>query len=93
MGKLVYTLISSAYFVDEKWGYGSPHEGITKMGEIAHKPRRFDHKDGFTIPVTWLVTPKSALIERELLTGFNKAFKDQVGYMLNVDNHSMNRHS
>ncbi len=93
MGKLVYTLISSAYFVDEQWGYGSPHQGIIKMGEIAHKPRMFNQKDDFAIPVTWLVTPKSALIEQELLTGFNKKFKDCVGYMLNVDNHSMNRHS
>ncbi|MEX2719342.1 MAG: hypothetical protein Q6353_019435 [Candidatus Sigynarchaeum springense] len=92
-GKLVYTLLSSAYFVDEKWGYGSPHQGIIKMGGIAHKPRKFGGKDNFSIPVTWLVTPKSALIERELLTNFNQKFRDQVGYMLNVDNHSMNRHT
>ncbi|NMC06289.1 MAG: hypothetical protein GYA24_13820 [Candidatus Lokiarchaeota archaeon] len=93
MGKLVYTLVSSAYFVDEKWGYGSPHHGILKMGDIAHKPRDFNGKAGFTIPVTWLVTPKSALIERELLTSFNATFKDQVGYMLSMNNHAMNRHA
>ncbi len=93
MGKLVYMLISSAYFVDEKWGYGSPHQGIIKMGEIAHKPRKFNKVDDFAIPVTWLVTPKSAMIEQELLTDFNKKYKDQVGYMLSMDNHAMNRHA
>jgi hypothetical protein len=93
MGKLVYTLFSSAYFVDEKWGHGSPHEGIIKMGEIAHKPRIFNGKKDFAIPVTWLVTPKSALIERSLLTDFGNKYRDQVGYMLNLHDHGMNRHA
>jgi hypothetical protein len=92
MGKLVYTLISSAYFVDEKWGYGSPHDGIIKMGEIAHKPRFFDGKEDFAIPITWLVSSKSAMIEHELLTSFHDQFGDAVGYMLNYQDHAMNRH-
>lgn len=91
MGKLVYTLISSAYFVDEKWGFGSPHQGIATMGNIAHKERKRG-KSKVTVPVTWLVNPKSAMIEKELLTGFHEEHGDIVGYKLNFDGHSIKRH-
>ncbi|HME50731.1 MAG TPA: hypothetical protein VKM55_00810 [Candidatus Lokiarchaeia archaeon] len=92
MEKLVYTLISSAYFVDEHWGYGSPHDGIITMGKVAHKPRSFNGVDDFAIPITWLVSSKSAMIEHELLTSFHEQFGDAVGYMLNYQDHAMNRH-
>ncbi|MHA1997973.1 MAG: hypothetical protein ACTSU9_07630 [Promethearchaeota archaeon] len=93
MGKLIYTLISSAYFVDEKWGYGSPHAGIINMGKIAHKERKKNGKKGtVTIPITWLVSPQSATIENDLLTDFHEQFGDVVGYMLNKENHSIKRH-
>lgn len=92
LGKLVYTLISSAYFVDEQWGYGSPHEGIITMGKIAHKPRTFAGSDNFTIPITWLISSKSAMIEHDLFTDFHNQFGDAVGYMLNFQDHAMNRH-
>jgi hypothetical protein len=91
MGKLVYTLISSAYFVDEKWGFGSPHHGILTMGEIAHKRRPNAAGEEMMFPVTWLVSPKSAMIERDLFTRFHDDFGDAVGYMLNKDDHSMDR--
>ncbi len=92
MGKLVYSLLSSAYFVDEHWGYGSPHEGIQVMARIAHKERARGGKK-ITIPVTWLVSPKSALIERELFTEYHEKHGDVVGYMLTYNGHGMNRHA
>lgn len=88
MGKLVYTLVSSAYFVDEKWGFGSPHAGMKVMASIAHEPR-----NGKTVPVTWLVSPKSAIIESDLLTRYHEGFGDVVGYMLTFEGHGMNRHA
>jgi len=62
------------------------------MGEVAHKPRKFHGKDDFSIPITWLVSPKSALIEKQLLTEFHEKYGDVVGYMLNYEEHAMNRH-
>ncbi|MHA1891011.1 MAG: hypothetical protein ACTSYS_08480 [Promethearchaeota archaeon] len=90
MGKLVYSLISSAYFVDEKWGFGSPHQGILEIGRIAHVPRKKGKKK-ISFPVTWLVSPKSAIIEKELLTEFHEKYGDVVGYMLTYQDHSIKR--
>lgn len=72
-GKVVYSLVSSAYFVDKSWGYGVPKAGIKLMGDIGHRHH---------IPVTYLITSKVAEECKHLLTSFFKEYKDVVGLML-----------
>jgi hypothetical protein len=72
-GKIVYSLVSSAYFIDKSWGYGVPKAGIKLMGDIGHRHR---------IPVTYLITSKVAQDCKHLLTTFYKEYKDCVGLML-----------
>ncbi len=73
MGDFLYTFVSSAYFVERSWGYGTPRQGMELLGELAH---------GRRIPVTWLVSPRSAREMAEPLTGWHQEFGDEVGVYL-----------
>jgi hypothetical protein len=72
-GTLYFTFVSSAYYMEKKWGHGMPLDGIKRVAEIAHS-------NG--IPVTWLVNPKSAEEGKALFKEYHDKYGDAVGYML-----------
>ncbi|MFA6449490.1 MAG: hypothetical protein WCX65_08485 [bacterium] len=72
-GALYFTFVSSAYYMEKKWGHGMPLDGIKRVAEIAHS-------NG--IPVTWLVNPKSAEEGKGLFKEYHDKYGDAVGYML-----------
>ncbi|MHA1731549.1 MAG: hypothetical protein ACTSU5_06380 [Promethearchaeota archaeon] len=72
---LHFCLLSQAYYVDTNWGHGSPTRGVKKMGDIAH---------AHGIPVTFLVTGRSAEDMADLLTGFHEEFGDEVQQQLRM---------
>lgn len=69
MSKIHFTVFSQAYYVDAKWGYGCPSGGIKNFGDLCHK---------YNIPVTWLVSPKSARCEMDVFTEFHEKFGDEI---------------
>lgn len=70
---LHFCLISQAYFVDTDWGYGTPTKGVEKMGKLAH-----DHG----IPITYLVTEKSASDLKDTFTLYHEKYGDEVQQQL-----------
>lgn len=73
MQKIHFTVFSQAYYVDMDWGFGCPSGGIKRMGDIFH------HYD---IPVTWLVSPKSARCEQEMFKDFHENYGDEIAMMI-----------
>ncbi len=71
-GKLYFTFVSSAYYMDKKWGQGTPLDGIKRTAEIAHR-------NG--VPVTWLVSPRSASEAADLFREYHEKYGDAVGYI------------
>lgn len=72
-GKLYFTFISSAYYMDKNWGQGMPLDGIKRVADIAHS-------NG--VPVTWLVSPKSAELGKDLFKEYHDNYGDAFGYMI-----------
>lgn len=72
-GKIIYSLVSSAYFVDKSWGYGIPKAGMKLMYDIGHR---------YNIPVTFLITSQVALECHRMLTQFHHHGNACVGLML-----------
>lgn len=72
-GTLYFTFVSSAYYVDKKWGHGMPFEGIKRLADVAHA-------DG--VPVTWLINPKSAEEGKDLFKEYHDKYGDAIGYIL-----------
>jgi hypothetical protein len=70
MQKIHFTVFSQAYYVDAVWGFGCPSGGMRNFGNLCHK---------YKIPVTWMVSPKSARCEQEMLTEYHEKFGDDVG--------------
>jgi len=75
-GRLYFTFISSAYYMDKRWGQGMPWDGIKRTAEIAHA-------NG--IPVTWLVNARSAEEGKDLFTEYHEKFGDEVGHIISVN--------
>ncbi len=67
MSKIHLTVFSQAYYVDAQWGFGCPSGGIRNFGDLCHK---------YGIPVTWLVSPKSARCEMDVFTEYHEKFGD-----------------
>ena len=74
--KIHFTFFAQAYYVDAVWGFGCPSGGIRNLGEICHK---------HNIPVTWLVSPKSARCELEMLTEFHEKYGDEIAMMIRFE--------
>jgi hypothetical protein len=74
--KINFTFFAQAYYVDAVWGFGCPSGGIRNLGEICHK---------HNIPVTWLVSPKSARCEIEMFTEFHEKYGDEIAMMIRFD--------
>ena len=72
-GKVVYSLVTQAYFVDKTWGHGTPLAGMKRMGDLGHK---------HGVPLTYLVTGRSAQDAEGLLSNFHHDYGDAVGLML-----------
>lgn len=72
-GELVFSFISSAYYMEKKWGRGMALEGIQRIADIAHR-------NG--VPVTWLVNSKSAEAAKNLFTQYHNDYGDEVGLIL-----------
>lgn len=72
-GELYFTFVSSAYYMDKKWGHGMPIDGIKRVAEVAHR-------NG--VPVTWLVSPKSAELGKDLFKEYHDKYGDAFGYMI-----------
>jgi hypothetical protein len=72
-GTLYFTFVSSAYYMEKKWGHGMPWDGIRKTAGVAHS-------NG--VPVTWLVNPKSAEEGKGLFKEYHDKYGDAFGYML-----------
>jgi hypothetical protein len=66
---LHFCLISQAYFVDTDWGHGTPIQGVKTMGKLAHK---------HGIPITYLITEKSASDMKDILTQYHENHGDEV---------------
>lgn len=83
-GKIIYSLVSSAYFVDKSWGYGIPKGGMKLMYDIGRR---------HNIPVTFLITAKVAQEMQHMLTQFHHHGNACVGLMmdfpdqLSIDGH------
>ena len=75
-GKLYFSFISSAYYMEKRWGQGMPIEGVKRTAEVAHA-------NG--IPVTWLVNAKSAEAGAALFTEYHEKYGDEVGLMLSAN--------
>ncbi|MHA1392069.1 MAG: hypothetical protein ACTSRZ_01090 [Promethearchaeota archaeon] len=73
MQKIHFTVFSQAYYVDMKWGFGCPSGGIKRMGDIFHN---------YDIPITWLVSPKSARCEQEMFKLFHDKYGDEIAMMI-----------
>ncbi len=71
--KIYLTVFSQAYYVDAKWGFGCPSGGIKNFGDLCHK---------HGIPVTWLVSPRSARCESEMFTAFHEMHGDEIAMMI-----------
>ncbi|MHA1793247.1 MAG: hypothetical protein ACTSVI_11420 [Promethearchaeota archaeon] len=71
--KIYFTVFSQAYYVDMNWGFGCPSGGIKRMGDIFHN---------YDVPITWLVSPKSARCEQELLKTFHDLHGDEIAMMI-----------
>src|SRR5271157_670486 len=69
MNKIHFTVFSQAYYVDAVWGFGCPSGGIRNFGNLCHT---------HGIPVTWLVSPKSARCEQEMFTDYHENFGDEI---------------
>lgn len=69
MSKIHFTFFAQAYYVDATWGFGCPSGGIRNLGRLLHS---------HGIPVTWLVSPKSARCEQEMFTAFHEEHGDEV---------------
>jgi len=84
MQKIHFTVFSQAYYVDMIWGFGCPSGGIKRMGDIFHN---------YKIPITWLISPKSARCEKEMFKEFHDKYNDEIGMMIRFDNkhHSSER--
>jgi hypothetical protein len=82
--KIHFTFFAQAYYVDMEWGFGCPSGGIKNIGELCHK---------YKIPVTWLVSPKSARCEQEMLTEYHEKYGDEVAlfFRFNQLHHSNER--
>ena len=76
MEKVHFTVFSQAYYVDSEWGFGCPSGGIRNFGNLCHK---------YNIPVTWLVSPKSARCEQEMFTKFHKEHGDEIAIMFRFE--------
>lgn len=74
--KINFTFFAQAYYVDSEWGFGCPSGGIRNIGEICHS---------HGIPVTWLVSPKSARCEIEMLTEFQEKYGDEIAMMFDFN--------
>jgi len=72
-GELYFTFVSSAYYMDKKWGHGMPIDGIKLVADMAHR-------NG--VPVTWLVSPRSAEEGKELFREYHDKHGDAFGYMV-----------
>ena len=72
-GKIIYSLVSSAYFVDKSWGYGVPKAGMKLMFDIGQR---------HGIPITFLITSKVAQLCPRMLTGMHHMGGACVGLML-----------
>ena len=72
-GKLYFSFISSAYYMEKHWGQGEPFEGIRRIAETAHA-------NG--VPVTWLVNAKSAEAAADLFTEYHEKFGDEVALII-----------
>jgi len=72
-GKLYFTFVSSAYFMDKRWGSGMPWDGIERTAGIAHR-------NG--VPVTWLVNPESARLGADLFRGYHEKYGDAIGHII-----------
>ena len=83
MQKINFTVFSQAYYVDSNWGFGCPSGGIKLMGDIFHN---------YNIPITWLVSPKSARCEQEMLTQFHEKYGDEIAMMFRFDVDSNVKH-
>lgn len=81
-GKLYFSFISSAYYMEKRWGHGMPMEGIRRTAEVAHA-------NG--IPVTWLVNAKSAEAGAALFTEYHEKYGDEVGMMLSANQEEAER--
>ncbi len=84
MSKIHFTLFSQAYYVDTNWGFGCPSGGIKNMGDIAHK---------YNIPITWLLSPKSARCEVEMLTSYHEKYGDEAAMMFRFPAGEEHHHS
>ena len=81
MSKVHFTVFSQAYYVDTRWGFGCPSGGIKNMGNLFHK---------YNIPVTWLLSPKSARCEQEMLTEFHEEYGDEAAMCFRFNNEEIN---
>lgn len=81
-GKLYFSFISSAYYMEKRWGHGMPLEGIKRTAEAAHA-------NG--IPVTWLVNAKSAEAGAALFTEYHEKYGDEVGMILSANQEEAER--
>jgi hypothetical protein len=72
-GKIIYSLVSSAYFVDKTWGYGVPKAGMKLMYDIGRR---------HNMPVTFLITGKVAQECQHMLTHFYHEGGACIGLML-----------
>lgn len=75
-GKLYFSFISSAYYLEKKWGNGMPLEGIKRVAEIAHANK---------VPVTWLVNARSSKEAAALFTQYHEQYGDDVGFILTAN--------
>ncbi|MHA1898152.1 MAG: hypothetical protein ACTSU2_12235 [Promethearchaeota archaeon] len=73
MQKIYFTVFSQAYYVDMNWGFGCPSGGIRRMGDIFHN---------YNIPITWLVSPRSARCEQEMFKDFHEKYGDEIAMMI-----------
>ena len=75
-GKLYFSFVSSAYYMEKHWGRGMALEGIRRVADIAHS-------NG--IPVTWMINAKSAQAAGDLFTQYHNTYGDEVGLILSAN--------
>ena len=69
MNRLKIVIQSTAGYVNELWGKGTPCEGMRRMAGLAHK---------YGLPVTWSVNAMSAKEMQEELTAWHDEFGDDI---------------
>ena len=69
MNRLKIVIQSTAGYVNELWGKGTPCQGMRRMAGLAHK---------YGLPVTWSVNAISAKEMQEELTAWHNEFGDDV---------------